>query len=72
MASIWLVDRLKRVIENRLQEVIICLFLLSIFAVVLVVNPSTLVWLGLVQLACDLPEHSKCVAEPLWQRWFGD
>ena len=31
----------------------------------MIVNPQTLVWVGLAQLNCDLPAHSKCVARGL-------
>ena len=31
----------------------------------MIVNPQTLVWVGLAQLNCDQPAHSKSVARGL-------
>ena len=32
------------------------------FLFTMIMNPQTLVWVGLAQLYCDLPAHSRCVA----------
>lgn len=43
-------------------ESVIIVFGVLLFLFTMIANPQTLLWLGLVQLNCDLPAHSKCVA----------
>ena len=53
--------------------VVIAIFSLGVFVVISIMNPQTLVWVGLIQLDCDLPKHQKCIAEnPLKMLLGGD
>jgi hypothetical protein len=42
-----------------------------VFLVIMIMNPQTLVWVGLVQIDCDLPGHSKCIADNPLKKLFG-
>ena len=46
-------------------EIVLVTVGVTLFLFTMVVNPQTLVWVGLAQLNCDLPKHSKCVARGL-------
>ena len=71
MATTNLSDKAKNLLERYIHLIVIFLFSVGIFIVIAIMNPQTLVWVGLVQLDCDLPEHSKCVAEQPLSKLFG-
>ncbi len=71
MTSSSLSDRAKRLLERHIHWVVIALLGLGAFVFISIMNPQTLVWVGLVQLDCDLPGHSKCVAGNPLKMLFG-
>lgn len=64
-------DRAKNFLERHIHWIVITAMSLGVFLFIAVMNPQTLVWVGLVQLDCDLPEHSKCIAENPLKKLFG-
>lgn len=73
MTSSNLSERAKRFLDRYVHWMVIALFSLGIFVFIAIMNPQTLVWVGLVQLDCDLPQHQKCIAEnPLKMLFGGD
>lgn len=73
MTSSNLPERTKRLLDRYIHLVVIAIFSLGVFVVISIMNPQTLVWVGLVQLDCDLPEHQKCIAKnPLKMLFGGD
>ncbi len=73
MTSSNLSEWAKRVLERYIHWVVIAIFGLGVFVFISVMNPQTLVWVGLIQLDCDLPKHQKCIAEnPLKMLFGGD
>lgn len=73
MAPSNLPARAKRLLDRYVHWVVIVLFSLGVFVFIAIMNPQTLVWVGLVQLDCDLPKHQKCIAEnPLKMLFGGD
>ena len=73
MTSSNLSEKAKRFLDRYVHWMVITLFSLGIFVFIAIMNPQTLVWVGLVQLDCDLPQHQKCIAEnPLKMLFGGD
>ena len=73
MTSSDLSEWAKRVLERYIHWVVIAIFGLGVFVFISIMNPQTLVWVGLIQLDCDLPEHQKCIAKnPLKMLFGGD
>jgi hypothetical protein len=72
MTSNSISERAKNLLERYIHWIVILALSLGVFLFIVVMNPQTLVWVGLVQLDCDLPEHSKCVAEQPLKKIFGD
>ena len=56
-------ERAKRLLDRYIHWVVIVLCSLGVFVFIAIMNPQTLVWVGLVQIDCDLPKHQKCIAE---------
>lgn len=73
MTSSNLPERTKRLLDRYIHLVVIAVFGLGVFVFISIMNPQTLVWVGLIQLDCDLPKHQKCIAEnPLKKLLGGD
>ena len=71
MTTINLSKRAKNFLERYIHWILIFVFSGGVFLVIMIMNPQTLVWVGLVQIDCDLPGHSKCVAENPLKKLFG-
>ncbi len=65
-------ERAKRLLDRYIHWVVIVLCSLGVFVFIAVMNPQTLVWVGLVQIDCDLPKHQKCIAENPLKMLLGD
>ena len=73
MTTINLSERAKNFLERYIHLILIFVFSGGVFLAIMIMNPQTLVWVGLVQIDCDLPKYSKCVAEnPLKKLIGGD
>ena len=56
---------MRNLIGKYTPEIMLVTVGLILFLFTMIVNPHTLLWVGLSQLNCDLPKHSKCVAPGL-------
>jgi hypothetical protein len=50
--------------DRHIHWLVMALFSIGVFAFVMIMNPATLTFFSLAQVACDLPEHTKCTAKP--------
>ncbi len=57
-----LLEKFRKFLDNYIHWIVILVMSLGVFLFIAIMNPQTLVWVGLVQLDCDLPGHSKCLA----------
>lgn len=64
-------EKARNTLERHIHWVVIMIMSLGVFVFIAIMNPQTLVWVGLAQLECDLPQHSKCVADNPLKKLFG-
>ena len=66
-----LLEKARKLLDRYIHWIVILVMSLGVFLFIAVMNPQTLVWVGLVQLDCELPEHSKCLAQNPVKNLFG-
>jgi hypothetical protein len=72
MARARLTDKLHTMLDRHIHMIVICVLSFGFFAFIMIMNPVTLVWLGIKQLDCDLRQHSKCAAPRPLSAWLAE